>query len=81
MTTINLQSGPTAIAVACGTILTSLIDTLVEKGLLSNGEIRDILANAMINLEPRSETRTSPDLIGALDIVKDLLMQFPESGV
>ena len=78
MTPINLQIGPTATAVACGAILTSLLDALVANKTLTRAEVRGVLTQAMTDLGPRMQ---SEDGFAASRIVRDILVKFPEGNV
>lgn len=78
MTPIDLRIGADATAVACGAILSSLIDMLVENGTLTKGEVRTVLTKAMTDLGPRMR---SEDGLGASRIVRELLVKFPQSDI
>jgi hypothetical protein len=78
MTPINMTVSPIGTAVACGAILSSLLDTLVEGDVLNSTQIRHILERAMTDLGPRASREGGRD---AQRVVAGLLVRFSESNV
>ncbi|MGA8969509.1 MAG: hypothetical protein WB499_09830 [Pseudolabrys sp.] len=63
---------------ATSAILISLLQTLVDKHVLSNTEIRAVLTKAATELGPHDYTAPVKGAIGI--ILDDVLPQFPENG-
>ncbi|MFY9600766.1 MAG: hypothetical protein WAR02_11075 [Pseudolabrys sp.] len=63
---------------ATSAILISLLQTLVDKHVLSNTEIRAVLTKAATELGPHDYTAPVKGAIGV--ILNDVLPQFPENG-
>jgi hypothetical protein len=63
---------------ATSAVLISLLQTLVEKGVVSNTEIRALLAKAASDLGPHEYTAPVKGAIGV--ILDDILPKFPENG-
>jgi polyhydroxyalkanoate synthesis regulator phasin len=78
MTPIDIKVGPIGTAIACGAILSSLLDVLVAKGTLTTEEVRTVLQSAETDLGVRTRQDGGPD---AQRIVFDLLRKFPQSHV
>jgi hypothetical protein len=63
---------------ATSAILISLLQTLVDKHVLSNAEVRAVLTKAATELGPHDYTAPVKGAIGI--ILDDVLPQFPENG-
>ena len=63
---------------ATSAILISLLQTLVDKQVLSNTEVRAVLTKAATELGPHDYTAPVKGAIGI--ILDDVLPQFPENG-
>jgi hypothetical protein len=63
---------------ATSAVLISLLQTLVDKHVLSNTEIRAVLTKAATELGPHDYTAPVKGAIGI--ILDDVLPQFPENG-
>ena len=63
---------------ATSAILISLLRTLVDKHVISNTEVRAVLAKAATALGPHDYTAPVKGAIGI--ILDDVLPQFPENG-
>jgi hypothetical protein len=63
---------------ATSAILISLLQTLVDKHVLSNTEIRAVLTKAATELGPHDYTAPVKGAIGI--ILDDVLPRFPENG-
>lgn len=66
------------VADAAKAVLVSLLAKLVEKSVLSNGDVRALLTKAAYDLHPHEYAAPAEDPAGI--ILKDLLPQFPENG-
>ena len=63
---------------ATSAVLMSLLQTLVDKDVLSNSEVRVLLTKAADDLGPHEYTAPVKGAIGV--ILDDILPQFPENG-
>ena len=63
---------------ATSAVLISLLQTLVDKDVLSNSEVRVLLTKAADDLGPHEYTAPVKGAIGV--ILDDILPQFPENG-
>lgn len=63
---------------ATGAILISLLQTLVDKDVLSNGEVRALLTKAASDLGPHDYTAPVKGAIGI--VLDDILPKFPDGG-
>jgi hypothetical protein len=63
---------------ATSAILISLLQTLVDKDVLSNGEVRALLTKAAGDLGPHDYTAPVKGAIGI--ILDDILAKFPNGG-
>ncbi len=63
---------------ATSAVLISLLQTLVAKGVVSNTEVRALLAKAASDLGPHEYTAPVKGAIGV--ILDDILPKFPEDG-
>lgn len=63
---------------ATGAIVISLLQVLIDKDVLSNSEVRALLAKAATTLGPHDYTAPVKGAIGI--ILDDVLPQFPEDG-
>jgi len=63
---------------ATSAVLISLLQTLVAKGVVSNPEVRALLAKAANDLGPHEYTAPVKGAIGV--ILDDILPKFPENG-
>ncbi len=63
---------------ATSAVLISLLKTLIDKNVLSNAEVRVLLAKAASNLGPQEYAAPVKGAVGI--IVNDLLPMFPEDG-
>jgi hypothetical protein len=63
---------------ATSAILISLLQTLVDKGVVSNADVRALLTKAASDLGPHDYTAPVKGAIGV--ILDDILPQFPEDG-
>jgi hypothetical protein len=63
---------------ATSAVLISLLQTLVAKGVVSNPEVRALLAKAANDLGPHKYTAPVKGAIGV--ILDDILPKFPENG-
>ena len=63
---------------ATSAVLVSLLQTLVDKGVVSNADVRALLTKAASHLGPHDYTAPVKGPIGV--IVDDILPQFPEDG-
>jgi hypothetical protein len=77
--TVMSKSSETAeIAIAANATLMSLLRTLVDKEILSNADVRALLARAAHDIEPRDVTAPATGAAGI--ILDDMLPRFPEDG-
>jgi hypothetical protein len=60
-------------AIAAGTILVALFDTLVSKGIISNAEVQALLAKADDALKPK---QTITSIIDARAVIAALVKRF-----
>ncbi|MFN3655898.1 MAG: hypothetical protein ACK4UO_01435 [Pseudolabrys sp.] len=63
---------------ATSAVLISLLRALVNKDVLSNGEVRALLTQAASDLGPHEYTAPVKGAIGV--ILDDILPQFPDGG-
>lgn len=63
---------------AASAVLVSLLRTLVDKNVLSNGEVRILLTKAATELGPHEYAAPVKGAMGI--ILDDLLPMFPEDG-
>lgn len=63
---------------ATSAVLISLLRTLIDKGVLSNIEVRALLTKAANDLGPHEYTAPVKGAIGV--ILDDILSQFPDNG-
>jgi hypothetical protein len=63
---------------ATSAIVISLLQTLIDKDVLSNREVRALLTKAAANLGPHDYTAPVKGAIGV--ILDDMLPRFPENG-
>jgi hypothetical protein len=63
---------------ATSAVLISLLQTLVAKGVVSNPEVRALLAKAANDLGPHEYTAPIKGAIGV--ILDDIMPKFPENG-
>ena len=63
---------------ATSAVLISLLQTLVAKGVVSNPEVRALLAKAANDLGPHEYTAPVKGAIGV--ILDDIMPKFPENG-
>ena len=63
---------------ATSAVLISLLQTLVDKGVVSNTEVRALLTKAASDLGPHDYTAPVKGAIGV--ILDDILPKFPENG-
>ncbi len=63
---------------ATSAVLISLLQTLVAKGVVSNTEVRALLAKAANNLGPHEYTAPVKGAIGV--ILDDIMPKFSENG-
>jgi hypothetical protein len=63
---------------ATSAVLISLLRTLIDKDLLSNGEVRALLSKAAADLGPHDYTAPVKGAIGV--ILDDILPMFPDGG-
>ncbi len=63
---------------ATGAVVVSLLKTLVDKDIISNSDVRLLLARAASELGPHEYTAPVKGAIGV--ILNDILPQFPEDG-
>jgi hypothetical protein len=63
---------------ATSAILISLLQTLIDKDVLSNGEVRALLTKAASDLGPHDYTAPVKGAIGI--ILDDILAKFPNGG-
>jgi hypothetical protein len=63
---------------ATSAILISLLQTLIDKDVLSNGEVRALLTKAASDLGPHDYTAPVKGAIGI--ILDDILPKFPNGG-
>ena len=63
---------------AMSAVLISLLQTLVDKGVVSNTEVRALLTKAASDLGPHDYTAPVKGAIGV--ILDDILPKFPENG-
>ena len=62
--------------VANGLIIMGLMDALIAKGVLSTGEVRGVLQNAIATLTPKVNIASASE---AITIIRDrMLPEFPE---
>ena len=66
------------LANATNAVLIALLRSLVNKGVLSNREVRALLSKAAADLGPHDYTAPVKGAIGI--ILDDLLPSFPENG-
>ncbi len=78
MTPIDLRVGPIGTAVACGAIVSNLIDALLANGILTRAQVRTLLESAMSDLTPRSSREGGRD---AQRVISDLLSRLAEGTV
>ncbi len=72
-----MQTHETDLGRATSAILASLLKTLTDKKLLSNADVRVLLARAVERLGPHDYGAPAG---GAAGIILDLLESFPEDG-
>jgi hypothetical protein len=70
------KAAAAALSLAGGVIVTALLDTLIEKGILSHRDVRAVLETAVEDLGPY---QTTPEGFEATSIVADLLQRYPEA--
>ena len=75
---MNHQQHELQIGTATSAVLVSLLQTLVDKEILSNSEVRTLLTKAASDLGPHGYT--APYEGGMGFILDDLLPKFPEDG-
>ena len=75
---MNDQRRELQIGTATSAVLVSLLQTLVDKGILSNSEVRGLLTKAASDLGPHGYAAPYEGGIGV--ILDDLLLKFPEDG-
>ena len=63
---------------ATSAVLISLLQTLVDKGVVSNTDVRALLTKAANDLGPHDYTAPVKGAIGV--ILDDILPKFPENG-
>ena len=63
---------------ATSAVVISLLKALIDKGVLSNGDVRALLAKAAAGLGPHEYTAPVKGAIGI--ILDDILPTFPENG-
>lgn len=63
---------------ATSAIVISLLQTLIDKDVLSNAEVRTLLGKAASDLGPHDYTAPVKGAIGI--ILDDILPQFPDGG-
>lgn len=63
---------------ATSAVLISLLRTLIDKDVLSNGEVRALLSKAAADLGPHDYTAPVKGAIGV--IIDDILPMFPDGG-
>ena len=63
---------------ATSAVLISLLRTLVDKGVVTNTEVRALLTKAAADLGPHDYTAPVKGAIGV--ILDDILPKFPENG-
>ncbi len=66
------------LANATNAVLIALLRSLIEKGILSNRDVRALLSKAAADLGPHDYTAPVRGAIGV--ILDDLLPSFPENG-
>lgn len=66
------------LANATNAVLIALLRNLVDKGILSNREVRALLSKAAADLGPHDYTSPVKGAIGV--ILDDILPTFPENG-
>lgn len=66
------------IANATSAILTALLETLIDKNVLSKTEVRSLLTKAALGLGPHEYTAPVKGAVGV--ILDDILPRFPEDG-
>jgi hypothetical protein len=66
------------LANATSAVLMALLQSLVDKGVLSNREVRALLSKAAADLGPHDYTAPVKGAIGV--VLNDLLPTFPENG-
>ncbi len=72
------QDRELALANATNAVLIALLRSLIDKGVLSNREVRALLSKAAADLGPHDYTAPVKGAIGV--ILDDLLPVFPENG-
>jgi hypothetical protein len=75
---MNESSRSAEVAKAANAALASLLKTLVDKEVLSNSEVRALLARAARDIGPHEITAPTKGAAGI--IFDDLLPRFPEDG-
>ncbi|HEY4773239.1 MAG TPA: hypothetical protein VIH40_00310 [Xanthobacteraceae bacterium] len=75
-----MDAQPTALEIANAetAIILSLLETLVDKKILSNAEVRRLLTNSVSRLRPHEYAVPAGGAAGV--ILNDLLPRFPEDG-
>lgn len=63
---------------ATSAVLISLLQALINKGVVSNAEVRALLAKAANDLGPHEYTAPVKGAIGV--ILDDIMPKFPENG-
>ena len=63
---------------ATSAVLISLLQALIDKGVVSNAEVRALLAKAANDLGPHEYTAPVKGAIGV--ILDDIMPKFPENG-
>jgi hypothetical protein len=74
MPTINSEPTPIAIAIAGGAIAIALLDNLIERGVLTTENGRDVLAEAQRRLVPFTD---NADVANAGRIISSLFQGMP----
>jgi hypothetical protein len=64
---IDQNARPESISVASGLILSALLDALIAKNVMTAGEVRDVMTNAMkgVGARPSHETGALAEIIAA----------------
>ena len=76
MSAISVTASAEAVAIASGAIICGLIDTFVEKGLLTRPEVNKLLAGCV-----RTAGANHPHGFGASQVVAGLAVQFSAGNV
>jgi hypothetical protein len=74
MPTINSEASPIAIAIAVGAIAIALLDNLIERGVLTTENGRDVLAEAQRRLIPFTN---NADVTEADRVIGSLFQEMP----